>query len=122
MSGSAADRRTGVERIADERIRQVAGRGLEHDFVYNDLGQLAWAAVCYACPSGQVYRKTEYACGVKFEDPWPWQPEHDNRSRTDNVVDRAGQSVGDRIRELEKAGALVAAEIDRLLKEEEGML
>lgn len=114
MSVSSRDRRTGVERIADERSRQVASRGLKHDLVYNRMGELAWAAVCYASPGG-VYRKFDYSSEVRFKDPWPWDMPHDKRSRVGNVVDRRKQSTADRIRELEKAGALVAAEIDRLL-------
>jgi hypothetical protein len=39
---------------------------------------------------------------VSWQDPWPWEPEWDKRGS------------GDRMRDLVKAGALIAAEIDRL--------
>ena len=98
----------GIERIAAERKRQVEDEGwnVTHDKEHNS-GELAKAAACYAmgeCPL--VFRG--YLNGIGFEnDPrlheiWPfkaewWKPSPENR-----------------IRELEKAGALIAAEIDRI--------
>lgn len=86
----------GSERIAKERKRQieVEGWNSEHDGNHGD--DLAWAAVCYAAP-GPVFESQ----GV---DPWPWESGWDKRKKHD------------RIRQLEIAGALIAAEIDRLLR------
>ena len=118
---------TGVELIAAERERQVTGVELrvsppviwtpEHDDNHRD-GSLAWAAVCYAAP-GRVYRQHDYAAGPSFRDPWPWENAADarkdggNRPGTTypNVIPTEGPA---RVRMLVKAGALIAAEIDRL--------
>jgi hypothetical protein len=87
---------TGAELIAAERARQTAEEGwtLEHDAEHTD-DELARAAACYAMPA--MYRA--------YVDPmcpadWPWHRGH--------------WKPGNRIRELVKAGALIAAEIDRL--------
>ena len=105
--------KTGVERIADERVRQVVKEAYDasHDDDH-DSGELAWAAVCYAAP-GPVYSQMEVPGGFRFQDPWPWGIADDKRSEEDMP------SAEDRIRLLEKAGALIAAEIDRLLRVEE---
>lgn len=83
----------GVDRIARERIRQVAEEGWSagHD-AHHSSGQLVDAAACYL---------------DRDLDPeflplrWPW----------------AGKwwKPKDRLRNLERAGALIAAEIDRLV-------
>lgn len=92
----APDGADGVSRIAAERRRQIEVEGwtAEHDAdittdgEWHTSGQLAKAAACYAVgdPAG-----------------WPWGA----------AWWKPGAS---RIRELEKAGALIAAEIDRLLR------
>ena len=83
----------GVELIAHERQRHIdeEGYSAEHDSEYAH-GELALAAACYAL-GDQTYN---------FSVLWPWtdgdwKPEPRNR-----------------IHELVKAGALIAAEIDRL--------
>lgn len=86
----------GVELIAAERQRQIEQEGwtAEHDSQHKD-NELVMAAVCYARP----YRMYNYD-GTPVEWPWKpkcWKPTPD-----------------DRMRELQKAGALIAAEIDRL--------
>lgn len=118
--------KSGVERIADERARQIAQEGYseEHDDIHDDHS-LALAAICYAAPE-QVYLKKEntiYNQPIQyvFTDAWPWAVRADKRQYT-RVV-RGGVTVydptldeGKYIRQLEKAGALIAAEIDRLLR------
>lgn len=86
---------TGVEHIAKERSRQFVekGRTSEHDDKHTK-GELADAAACYALTPRQRDQ-------VEI-DFWPWGP------------NRWKPSPRKRIRELEKAGALIAAEIDRL--------
>ena len=109
---------SGVELIAEERKRQVESEGwtAEHDDQHSNQ-QLAWAAVCYAAPS-EVKAKVippDADCGCRsvgecmhwlgeprWGDPWPWDVDWDKRQKHD------------RIRQLQIAGALMAAEIDRL--------
>jgi hypothetical protein len=94
---------TGIERIAAERKRQIEKEGFtaEHDDRWKHQ-ELASAALCYC----MLPPKMEYVLDGSVEHCIPedwlfhpslWKPTPDNR-----------------IRELEKAGALVAAEIDRL--------
>ena len=100
----------GIDGIAMERIRQIKKEGWspEHDDTHTE-NQLALAAACYALPLKFLVRSTKYPYQV-IDDLWPWErkwwkPTPDNR-----------------IRELEKAGALIAAEIDRLLRQKIKML
>ena len=93
----------GVRLIAGERRRQVDEEGWtpEHD-AHHESGELARAAACYAMPPE---RRINYPAGTSLEgvpQGWPfdqmyWKP-----------------CTYNRIRELVKAGALIAAEIDRL--------
>jgi len=97
----------GVERIAAERQRQIEEEGwtVAHDDDWEN-DELALAAACYAIPKRRRKRKDDWNVSMR-RYLWPW----DERwwSPTPN----------NRIRELEKAGALIAAEIDRLLRLEE---
>ena len=93
--------KTGIELIAEERQRQIEKEGWtpEHDDQHN-TGDLAHAAAAYA--SAELYRRTASEGYDNTPHIWPferkwWKPTPD-----------------DRIRELQKAGALIAAEIDRL--------
>jgi len=87
----------GVELIAFERQRQINQERFdaEHDDEHGN-GELAKAAVCYAL-------KAATGCfGSDFTPiAWPWEPSWWKPS-------------GHPIRNLVKAGALIAAEIDRL--------
>lgn len=100
---------TGIELIAKERERQIKEEGWtpEHDNKHIDQ-EIARAASCYAMPDG--YRDMHETLDWKgrevrdnYPDMWPWEPEY-WKPTPDN-----------RIRELVKAGALIVAEIDRLL-------
>ena len=94
---------TGIERIAAERQRQVDVEGwtVERDLEEWPFGELSGAGTAYA-----DYACRQIATGYPeghpqnslwcFSSEW-WKP------------------VNDPIRNLEKAGALIAAEIDRLL-------
>ena len=106
------DKRSGVERIADERRRQIEVEeySAEHDDPH-DEGELAMAAVCYAAPVRIYEMRQRGNWSVTFSDPWPWNDEDDKRPFGEPSPD-------DRIRLLEKAGALIAAEIDRLLRKQ----
>lgn len=82
---------TGVELIAQERHRQISEEGwtAEHDRQHCD-GSLAIVGAWYALPP-------DNRDGL----PWPWSP-------------ASCKPDPNRIKELVKAGALIAAEIDRL--------
>jgi hypothetical protein len=94
----AALQTEGVRRIAAERERQIEDEGYtaEHD-AREAVDDLARAGACYALPEAE----RQY-----FPHHWPWNPEYWK------------PTPNDRIRELVKAGALVAAEIDSLLREQ----
>lgn len=95
--------KSGIEIIAEERKRQIEVEGWtpEEDDLYT-AGQLALAGATYAIPTfcrddygGYAY-STDVPIMFPFSSEW-WKPTPD-----------------DRIRELAKSGALIAAEIDRL--------
>ncbi len=106
-SGAAAPR-SGVELIADERARQVAVEGWtpDHDATHNS-DDLAMAAACYALPaSKREMRHWNHNLAARVPVFWPWHPE-------------CWKSTGeDRVRDLVKAGALLAAEIDRIQQQD----
>lgn len=87
---------TGTELIAEERHRQIYEKGwtAEHDDMHEVSGQLSKAALCYLVTS----RDPKHAACLAS---WPWAAEWWKPSP-------------DPIRNLVKAGALIAAEIDRL--------
>lgn len=93
--------KTGIEQIAEERKRQIEKEGwsLEHDKMYKDE-EMIHAAVCY-CHSSVNCRY--YPDDPRNEVPisWPWS-------------DTWWKPTGDPVKDLVKAGALLAAEIDRL--------
>lgn len=95
----------GIELIAAERARQVEMEGWtpEHDDGHFDES-LALAASCYALPDGKRQKQLLDFTLIEWLWPWDfcwWKP--------------AGRKTKpQRIRELVKAGALIAAEIDRL--------
>ncbi len=83
--------KSGIKLITEERRRQVESEGWSraHDDSHGN-GELVEAAVCYA---------------VGNSDRWPW--------------DKYWWKPSGRVRDLVKAGALIAAEIDRLQRAEE---
>lgn len=94
----------GAELIAAERARQVSEERwtADHDDVH-DAGELIDAAIAYAESAGMQIRGN---CGWDSEPGcWPWLTEW-------------WKPTADPIRNLIKAGALIAAEIDRLQRKE----
>lgn len=89
----------GIAMIAAERTRQVSGEGWTpaHDDEHT-RGEMAITAACYAA------NDTDAEVMVMGEDAFPWGSWHDKRKKHD------------RIRQLVIAGALIAAEIDRLTR------
>lgn len=110
---------TGAELIAAERQRQVTAEGWtpEHDDRHTKC-ELAWAATCYAAPETvvrvAVQRDQDGAGGgVGWAEPWPTEyVKNYNRGEPGYMPWR--RPMVDRVTELVKAGALIAAEIDRL--------
>lgn len=93
---------SGIEAIAAERRRQIEDEGwtAEHDDAHS-LGEISGAAACYALsacrPTAQTM-KEEINSTIRVIWPWDatwWKPK-------------------DRRSDLVRAGALIAAEIDRL--------
>ena len=96
----------GIELIAVERRRQIEKEGwtAEHDKQHKK-GEMALAAACYAIPEERRYDMSPIIEG----DVWPWAPKWWK------------PTPGDRVRELTKAGALIAAEIDRICAKRKGI-
>ena len=94
----------GVSLVGKERQRQITEEGysFEHDD-QEDSHQLSDAATVYACHS---------SARLLLLHLWPWAKEYFKPDK-DNTIDG-------RIRELTKAGALVCAEIDRLVRLKKG--
>ncbi len=110
---------TGVELIWAERDRQIKKLGwtAKHDDSEHDEGELAVVAALYATPV-RLYHMDFFPAGVEFKDPWPdgWDEGYDKRpvDRLNTLRDNAVLPAKARIKQLAKAGALIAAEIDRL--------
>lgn len=92
----------GCELIRLERQRQVSKEGYtdEHDD-YHRGGEIAVAAACYA-----VAGSTKRVVDSRGADAFPWEKRSDKREKHD------------RLKRLIIAGALLAAEIDRVQKVE----
>jgi hypothetical protein len=97
----------GILAIANERQRQIDDEGytVSDDARHYPIGELAMAAACYAVPNFPFLRSKSQNGTPTFTVAWPWSCE------------AWKPSPDDRIKELSKAGALIAAEIDRLLAE-----
>jgi len=97
--------KTGIELITEERQRQISQEGWtpENDDKY-EHGQLAAAAVTYTDTHLIRHTYKEEKAGEMIADlmmdRWPWDEEWFKPTSS--------------IRDLTKAGALIAAEIDRL--------
>ena len=89
-----------IELIKNERIRQIIEEGYSFDHDDQEyLQQLSYAAAVYACHASARH---------SLMNLWPWDKEYFKPDK-DNTIDG-------RIRELTKAGALICAEIDRLIR------
>lgn len=108
----STERASGVELIAAERRRQVAEEGwtAEHDSVEHPTGELNVAACCYGWIAHIQLRPDSLSRAAQVLQHvdervspygWPWSREWWKPST-------------DPVRNLVKAGALIAAEIDRL--------
>ena len=98
-----AEVKSGIELIRLERARQIIEEGFtsEHDDKHKS-GELLSAAQCYLWTDRQRRAEIDYDSMTQLDAVWPWDREWWK------------PTPRDRIRELTKAGALIAAEIDRL--------
>ena len=97
---------SGIDLIARERERQVSVEGwtLEHDDEHSNF-ELSQAAISYA----NISADSPYGNGPGNPPrTWPWEAEYWKPSP-------------DTIQNLVKAGALIAAEIDRLIRIKEAL-
>lgn len=92
----------GLEMIHTERMRQIAFEGFsaEHDDKHGH-GELAKAAACYAMHNFREWHDFQSHGSTSL---WPF------------TQDEFKASDDDQVRNLVKAGALIAAEIDRLMR------
>jgi hypothetical protein len=107
----AGERCDGVALIAEERRRQVNFFGF--DMANDDrylAEQLAKAASAYALPIWHPNR------GAGVPITWPWSPDCWKPSQAGWSAEPTAAHIDGRVRELAKAGALLAAEMDRLLR------
>ncbi len=93
---------TGIGLIENERMRQVLGEGwtAKHDDQHKD-GELALAAAAYAVHATKLGDPAPPGYSYGVPPIWPWS-------------DADWKPSDDPVRNLIKAGALIAAEIDRL--------
>ena len=93
---------TGIDLIAAERQRQIDVEGYDADHDKGYSTDIALAGASYALtPDFRSYAFHQR----ESPDTWPWRTE------------QWKPTPGDRIKELAKAGALIAAAIDAMLDE-----
>lgn len=107
----------GAQLIVAERRRQrcVEGWTAEHDDQHKDRS-MAMVCALYAAPV-PLFELTGGRTSYSFVDPWPdsWSGEWDKRRR-DSRGRPKDKSLDEQVSDLTKAGALAAAEIDRILR------
>lgn len=105
---------TGIELIAEERKRQIEKEGwdIKHDDTEHDNGGLALVGACYAIDVVKrigkaylVYPPLNNLVHNFSSNAWPWD------------LKWWKPTPDDPVRQLVKAGALIAAEIDRLQRQ-----
>lgn len=109
--------KNGIELITEERNEQIEKHGFtkKHDIDYHDDGELSWNAAVLASPN-VLYYPRKYANSHSFEkaktsEDW-MLPGLNYKGNV--IIDNEGLSNKDRVKQLIIAGALIAAEIDRL--------
>jgi hypothetical protein len=122
----AEDNVHGAQMITRERLRQAIEEkySVEHDDEHTN-GELAMAAACYASPKRIYAARGNAPSSTTYYDPWPWRRKYDKRLHYgEGALPFEGATPPnpetyldiERIDLLVKAGALIAAEIDRLLR------
>lgn len=102
----------GIEQIAKERRRQISAEGWssEHDDTHV-MGEMNRAAQCYAEVARRILKGNSEEYVVLAGESWPWD-------RSWFKPFSGGSARMDAILALKKAGALIAAEIDRVLRQQ----
>jgi hypothetical protein len=103
----SSDLLSGVELIKRERARQMSEEGWtpKHDDTHK-RGEMAFAGAAYARLSGQIAIHGANKEALSAEPlAWPW-------------AEKWWKPSEDQVRNLVKAGALIAAEIDRLQRKQ----
>ena len=97
--------KSGAELIAEERQRQIEAEGYtaEHDDKHTG-GQLALAGAAYAVAPDTAFRAKKLAHCMVYSDLYPFENRFDGRANHGEL------------RRLAIAGALIAAEIDRVIR------
>lgn len=95
--------KTGIELIAEERERQidVEGYDAKHDTGHTG-GEISLAAACYAAHPMDIFYKEEYYNQTHYKKLIPFDEYEIDKKKSE-------------LQKLVIAGALIAAEIDRLL-------
>ena len=110
--------KTGAQLIVIERERQMSDEGwdAEHDDQHIE-GELALVAALYASPK-PLFEMRKHGNGVIFVDPWPWFDTVEVTRYGDGLTTEVKawdkRKKHNKLRKLVIAGALIAAEIDRL--------
>lgn len=107
---------SGAELIAAERERQIEQEGWtpEHDDGHT-LGELAAAGACYALLTTRWKDARALVGGSLIRDIlWPWEREWFKPAEYLEPPYTANAHRDKDVRDLVRAGALIAAEIDRL--------
>jgi hypothetical protein len=98
--------KTGAELIIQERDRQLTDEGFspEHDDLWK-AGELAKVAICYVQHANMLVQGYHTNIPAGHLQDWPF-----------NWDEAWWNPKDDPVRDLVRAGALIAAEIDRLLR------
>lgn len=112
---------SGAELIAQERARQISSEGYssEHDDQHTE-GELAQVASAYVVPwFTRIFNDKGVSFGINRLFLWPkydgWNFKPHNGQDGLAILTKEQRDNG-RIHDLVKSGALIAAEIDRLLR------
>ena len=121
MSPQADNAATGAELIAAERQRQIDAEGWspEHDDGHT-LGEMAAAGACYALLGTRWKDSSILGSQLVRHILWPWEDEWFKPTEYPEPPFTADVHVDRHVRDLTKAGALIAAEIDRLQRTRRG--
>lgn len=113
----------GLSLISSERKRQI----LDEDFSYEHddklaYGELSSAAICYAAPF-KIYKIKQHKNSFTIIDPFPWtggigdkRLDYGGETIVNSLPEPGGYTDLQKLDLLTKAGALISAEIDKLLR------
>ena len=111
--------KTGIELITEERKEQIGEHGftVEHDKDHND-SSLSWNAAVLASPI-ILFHKQDFANTVSFgkaevDKDWKLPSPNYKPHRSNVITNNEDLPKKERVKQLKVAGALIAAEIDRI--------